>query len=156
MPLSPFSSSYHPPIHTHLFTTFALADLMPTCTNKYCSSVWTLMLPLFHFFHSSLPLLLPLSIIFSFFPTFPLISFLFSLPLPPSSFLSPLSLFPAFICSVSAPQAGCYVTVRWCVGPLKGLKGLLSWQTLNLPATPCLISVCDCQDCHIRRILCQK
>lgn len=48
------------------------------------------------------------------------------------SFLSPSSLFPAFICSVSAPQTGRYVTVRWCVGSLKGLKG--SWQTLLLPS----------------------
>lgn len=47
-------------------------------------------------------------------------------PSPSLLFFFPLSLYPAFICTVSAPLTACYVIVRWWAGPLKGLKARLS------------------------------
>ena len=124
MPLYPFSSSFHP--HPHPFVSLHI------CTDRYCSPVSSFASPSFRcafLFHVSLRL----SIIFLFTSlSSPLFSPSLSLPLVFS--LSPLSLFPAFICCVSAPQTGCYVTVRWCVGLLKGLKGPPSWRGLLLPA----------------------
>ena len=138
MPLYPFSSSFHP--HPHPFVLLHICN-QHICTDSYSPPVSSFASPsfccAFHFYLFYISL--PVSVIF--FLHFSLISFVFYLPIPPSCFLSPLSLFPAFICSVSAPQTGCYVTVRWCVGLLKGLKGPPSCRAPLLPALTAALRV---------------
>lgn len=127
MPLLPFSSSCHP------WSTWIVLFHICTCLCEKMFSVSSNK-PITHPFDSFLILCSTVLYIntfkfsFCFCPSFIfLLSFLtfslllsFSLAVCCSHF--PLSLFPAFICSVSAPQSGCYVTVMWCVGPLKAYR----------------------------------